>query len=51
MNIVNGALQRVFEIKKIKLAAEKKDPKENVIHAISSAQLPRICYKKGCVCQ
>ena len=47
LNTVNGGIKRIFEIKKIKLASERKNPNKNIIHALSSAQVEQIWVQKG----
>ena len=38
-NTVNGAKERIFKIKKIKLVVERKEPMENIVHLLSSAKV------------
>ena len=47
LNTVNGSVRRSFKIKRIKLASERKNPNENVIHTLSSAEVEKIGYQKG----
>ena len=47
LNTVNGGVKRIFEIKKIKLASERRNPDKNIIHALSSAEVEKIGIQKG----
>ena len=47
LQTVNGCVRKAFKINKIKLAAQRKDPRENIIHALSSAEVERIGHQKG----
>ena len=47
LNTVNGAVKKIFEIKKIKLATQRKNPDRDIIHALSSAQVDQIGIQKG----
>ena len=47
LNTVNGGIKRIFEIKKIKLASERKNPSKNIVHALSIAQVDQIGVQKG----
>merc|ERR1711923_511931 len=47
LNTVNGAVKKVFEIKKIKLATQRKNPDRDIVHALSSAQVDQIGIQKG----
>ena len=47
MNTVNGSVRRPFEIKKIKIASKRKNSRENIIHAFSSAEVNKIGYQIG----
>ena len=47
LNTVNGAIKKIFEIKKIKLATERKNPNRDIVHALSSAQVDQIGVQKG----
>ena len=47
LNTVNGAVKKIFEIKKIKLATERKNPNRDIAHALSSAQVDQIGVQKG----